>query len=119
MRNLNTNQTQTQAPLPPPYQPQHYQRPPRQPPPPAFYEEEIPISSDSSDNKETRRRRKPIDDDLGLKIDIPDSEGSLTLDDFVDCLHTIERVLEYKKYLDEKKCKVAIWKFKYYTSLWW
>lgn len=60
-----------------------------------------------------------MDDDHRLKIDIPDFKGSLNLDDFVDWLHLIERVIEYQGYSDEKKCKVAIFKFKDYALLWW
>lgn len=58
-----------------------------------------------------------MDDDHRLKIDISDFKGSLSLDDFIDWLHAIKRVFEYKGYSNEKKCKVAILKFKDYASL--
>lgn len=60
-----------------------------------------------------------MDDDHELKTDIPNFEGNLSPDDFIDWLYSIERVFEYKGYLDEKKCKVVILKFKDYVSLWW
>lgn len=58
-----------------------------------------------------------MNDDHDLKIDIPEFEESLSLDDFVDWLYTIKRVFKYKGYYDEKKCKVVILKFKDYALL--
>lgn len=60
-----------------------------------------------------------MNDNHRLKIGIPDFEGSFNLDEFVDWLHSIEKVLEYKGYLDEKNYKVVILEFKDYVSLWW
>lgn len=53
-----------------------------------------------------------MDYDHGLKIDITKFERSLSPDDFVDWLHAIEQMLEYKGYSNEKKCKVVTLKFK-------
>ena len=73
----------------------------------------------SSEEEQERPPRREKDDDRGLRIEIPEFEGSMSPDDFVDWLHAIERVFEYKGYSDEKKCKLAILKFKDYASLWW
>lgn len=47
-----------------------------------------------------------MDGDYGLKIDISNFEESFHLDDFVDQLHAIERVFEFKGYSNKKRCKV-------------
>lgn len=60
-----------------------------------------------------------MDDDHGLKIDILDFKGNLSLDDFINWLYLIEKAFEYKGYSDEKKCKMAISKLKDYALLWW
>lgn len=78
------------------------------------------MHGDSSDSEViVRRRRKNDNDDRGIKIDMPDFDGSLNPNVFIDWLSEIERVFEFKGYSDEKKCKVAILKFKGYASLWW
>ena len=116
---LLRNQTHT----PPYHEPNTNHRrnqPHPRPPPRPHLEEEMHLSSDSSDTGDHRRRiRRDEDDDRGLKIDIPEFEGGLNSDDFLDWLSEIERVFEFKGYSDEKKCKIAILKFKDYASLWW
>ncbi|XP_031263538.1 uncharacterized protein LOC116121740 [Pistacia vera] len=83
-----------------------------------LYMENLRGSSASSSEFEARRRRR-VDDDKGIKIDLPEFNGSLDPKDFIDWLHEIEWVFEFKNYNDENRCKVAILKFKEYTSLWW
>ena len=84
------------------------------------HEEEFSHTSDSSESSAVVRRRKRNDnDDRGLKIDLPDFDGNLDPNGLIDWLNEIERVFEFKGYSDEKKCKIAILKFKGYASLWW
>jgi len=40
---------------------------------------------------------------ISIKIDIPDFEGNLQPDDFLDWLETIEHVFECKEVTEEKK----------------
>ena len=83
-------------------------------------EEELEGSPESSsDADEYRRERRNSGDDREIKVDLPDFNGSLDPNDFIDWLHEIERVFEFKGYNEEKKCRVAILKFKGYASLWW
>jgi len=52
-------------------------------------------------------------------VDIPQFEGKLNPDEFLEWLHTVERIFKYKEVLDDKKTKlVAPWLGKY-ASLWW
>ena len=85
-----------------------------------FVDEETGSSSDSSDVVvNARKGNNTRDDDRSLKVDIPEFEGSLNPDDFLDWLNEIERIFDYKGYSDKQRCKVAILKFKDYASLWW
>ena len=53
-----------------------------------------------------------------MKIDIPEFEGRMHPDDFLDWLHTIERVFEYLEVPEEKKVKLVGVKLRKYASLW-
>ena len=110
-----------QAPEPPPLEPEspirtltpHMRRLARRP---HRYEEESSHTSGSSVG--VRRRRRNDHDDKGLKIDLPDFDGSLDPNDFIGWLNEIERVFEFKGYSDEMKCRITILKLKRYASLW-
>ena len=54
-----------------------------------------------------------------FKVDIPEFEGKLEPDDFLEWLQTVERVFEYKEIPDEQKVKVIALKLRKYASLWW
>lgn len=112
-----TKPTFKETPQPPPRdgRPHYHQRTILRTP---LYMENLGDSNDSSSESEVPRRRK-FDDDRGLKVDLPEFNGSLDPNGFIDWLHEIERVFEFKGYNAEKKCKVAILKFKEYASLWW
>ena len=59
------------------------------------FEDDI-SGNDSSLSRSSRSHRcQPRMNDI--KIDIPDFEGELQPDEFVDWLHAIERVFEYKE----------------------
>ncbi|GKV36628.1 hypothetical protein SLEP1_g44736 [Rubroshorea leprosula] len=79
----------------------------------------------SSSTKKVRRRRRPQQNaapkstDLGIKIDIPDFEGRLQPDEFIDWLHTVERVFELKDIPDNKRVKLVAIKLKKHASIWW
>jgi len=52
-----------------------------------------------------------------IKIDIPDFEGNLQPDDFLDWLETAERVFEYKEVSEEQKEKIVVVKLKKHASI--
>ncbi|GJZ12882.1 RNA-directed DNA polymerase [Tanacetum coccineum] len=56
---------------------------------------------------------------LGMKIDIPDFEGKSHPDEFIDWLHTVERVFDIKNLSDEQKVKLVVIKLKKNASTWW
>jgi len=75
-------------------------------------------SSESSSLRSHRPQRLSFRDN-DIKVDIPDSEGKLHPDEFVDWLQTVERVFEYKEILEEKKVKIVVVKLKKHASIWW
>ncbi|GJS22012.1 hypothetical protein Tco_0450644 [Tanacetum coccineum] len=56
---------------------------------------------------------------LGMKIDILDFEGKSHPDEFIDWLHTVERVFDIKNLSDEQKVKLVAIKLKKNASIWW
>ncbi|GAV85117.1 hypothetical protein CFOL_v3_28556 [Cephalotus follicularis] len=101
---------------PPP--PRHHPRNRPNHPPPIY---EVGSEDDFSNEEPRRRRRRPKsnDNDRGLHLEMPEFEESLNPEDFEDCLNSMERILEFKEYTNEKKCKVIIFKFKKYANIWW
>ncbi|GKV20583.1 hypothetical protein SLEP1_g30682 [Rubroshorea leprosula] len=80
--------------------------------------------SSSSAERVCRRRRPqqnaaPKSTDLGIKIDIPDFEGRLQPDEFINWLHTVERVFKLKDIPDDKRVKLVAIKLKKHASIWW
>jgi len=74
--------------------------------------------SDSSSSRSSRSQQcQPRMNDI--KVDIPDFNGELQPVEFVDWLHVIERVFEYKEILEEHKVKIVAAKLKKHALIWW
>jgi len=54
-----------------------------------------------------------------MKIKVLEFEGRLDPDEFLDWLHTVERVFNYKDILEDKKGKLMALRLRKYASLWW
>jgi hypothetical protein len=71
------------------------------------YQQRSEVDTSSSDSSLTRRcrpqRKSSRSDDI--RVEIPDFEGKLQPDEFVDWLQTVERVFEYKEIPEEKEGK--------------
>ena len=81
-----------------------------------------PMSDSSEDEFEQRSRRhqRPRERGYGdFKVDIPEFEGQLDPDIFLDWLQTVERVFEYKDISEGKKVKLVALKLRKYASIWW
>ncbi|KAK2382521.1 hypothetical protein QL285_070051 [Trifolium repens] len=69
------------------------------------YQRQSEVDTSSSDSSVTRHcrppRRSARSDDIRVKI--PDFEGKLQPDEFVDWLQTVERVFEYKRYPKKRR----------------
>ncbi|GKB23468.1 reverse transcriptase domain-containing protein [Tanacetum coccineum] len=56
---------------------------------------------------------------LGLRTEIPEFDGKLHPDDFLDWLQTVERIFDLRDIPDNVKVKLVAIKLKKYASLWW
>lgn len=52
-------------------------------------------------------------------MEIPDFEGRLQPDKFVDWLQTVERVFKFKDVPEDQKVKIVAVKLKKHASIWW
>ncbi|GJX04630.1 RNA-directed DNA polymerase [Tanacetum coccineum] len=56
---------------------------------------------------------------LGIHTEIPEFDGKLHPDDFLDWLQTVERIFDLRDIPDNVKVKLVAIKLKKYASLWW
>ena len=56
---------------------------------------------------------------LGMRIDLPEFDGKSQPDDFIDWLHTVERVFDVKTLTDAQKVKLVALKLRKHASIWW
>ncbi|GJS71411.1 putative CCCH-type zinc finger family protein [Tanacetum coccineum] len=68
-----------------------------------------------------RQPQQPVDPlrSLGLRTEIPEFEGRLQPDDFLDWIQTVERIFDLRDIPDRLKVKLVAIKLKKYASLWW
>ena len=66
-----------------------------------------------------RRRGHKSRSNNDIKVDIPEYDGRLDADEFVEWLRTVERVFDYKQTPDNKKVKIVALKLTKYASTWW
>ncbi|KAK9210956.1 hypothetical protein WN943_000329 [Citrus x changshan-huyou] len=52
-------------------------------------------------------------------VEIPEFEGRMQPEEFVDWLNTVERIFEYRDVPEDRKVKLIAIKLKKYASLWW
>jgi len=82
-------------------------------------EESHPNGSSTEGEEEGRSFRPREGNNLDFKVDIPEFEGHLDPDLFLDYLRTVERVFDYKDVPEEKKAKLVALKLRKYASIWW
>lgn len=56
---------------------------------------------------------------MGIRIEIPESDGSAHPDEFFDWLSTVERVFDLRDVPDNLQVKLIAIKLGKYASLWW
>ncbi|KAI4320315.1 hypothetical protein MLD38_033811 [Melastoma candidum] len=54
-----------------------------------------------------------------MRVQIPEFEGNLDPNEFIDWMHTVERIFDYEDVPEDRKVKLAALKLKKYASLWW
>ena len=82
--------------------------------------EESHRNRSSSDEDEGRKPFRPRGgSNLYFKVDIPEFEGQLDPDLYLDWLRTVEGVFDYKDISNEKKVKLMALKLCKYVSIQW
>ena len=75
------------------------------------------------ESDERGRGGRPFNNDTAryfdMKVDIPEFEGKIRPDEFIDWLNSVERIFDYKEVPDEKKVKIVAIKLKKHASAWW
>jgi len=54
-----------------------------------------------------------------FRVEVPEFEVKLDPEEFLDWLHSVERVFEYKDVPGDKKVKLVALRLKKYASMWW
>jgi len=94
--------------------------------PTSFHDEESekesnPFASSSEEEPQERPRRgRRLQPNLNdTRVEVPEFEGKLDLDEFLEWVHAVERVFDYKEILEDKKVKLVALRLRKYASLWW
>ncbi|KAJ0550590.1 putative nucleotidyltransferase, Ribonuclease H [Helianthus annuus] len=72
--------------------------------------------------RRTRNNTPPPTDhlrSLGVRVEIPEFEGQVQPDDFIEWIHTVERVFDLRDIPDHLKVKLVAIKLRKHASLWW
>ncbi|KAJ0444397.1 putative retrotransposon gag domain-containing protein [Helianthus annuus] len=56
---------------------------------------------------------------LGIRTEIPEFEGRMEPDDFIDWLQTVERIFDLRQVPENLKVKLVAIRLRKYASLWW
>jgi len=76
-------------------------------------------SSEEEPLRGPRQEQRGQGNSNDFRVEIPEYEGKLDPEDFLDWLHTVERVFEYKDIPEENKVKLVALRLNKYGSLWW
>jgi len=83
-------------------------------------EESNPFASSNDEGRpRARRNQRNSQPSLDSKVEIPEFEGRLDPDEFLEWLQTVESVFEYKDVPEDKKVKLVALKLRKHASLWW
>jgi len=79
----------------------------------------ISFSEDDVPFERTERRTRPTFNSNDFKVEIPEFEGKLDPDEFIEWLQTVECIFEFKEISEDKKVKIVALRLRKYASLWW
>ncbi|XP_021758696.1 uncharacterized protein LOC110723661 [Chenopodium quinoa] len=68
-----------------------------------FHQPEGEYSSGETSRSRRTRHPRNQEKEFGIKVEIPDFEGGVHPDEFIEWLHTVERVFDFKDIPDERK----------------
>jgi hypothetical protein len=84
-----------------------------------FHQARSHASSDNTPPHPRNLRLHDVQRHYDVKVDIPEFEGRMQPDEFIDWLNTIERIFEYKDVSEHHKVKLVAIKLRKHASLWW
>ena len=76
-------------------------------------------SSDEEAYGRMRRGRRTTSHHGDIRVEIPEFEGRLDPDEFLEWLQTVERIFDYKEISEGNKVKLVALRLRKYASLWW
>ncbi|XP_056177355.1 uncharacterized protein LOC130140847 [Syzygium oleosum] len=65
------------------------------------------------------RRFQESQQDSYVKVEIPEFEGKMQPEEFMDWLHAVEKIFNYKEIPTDRKVKLVAIKLKKHASIWW
>ena len=74
---------------------------------------------DEESRRTPRREWRPPSNSNNFRVELLEFEGKLDLDEFLEWLHTVERIFDYKEVPEDKKVKLVALRLRKYASLWW
>jgi len=83
------------------------------------FSHEVDSSSEEEPIRMTREELWFQANSNDFKVEVPEFEGKLDPEEFLDWLHTVERVFKYKDIPEHKKVKLVALRLRKYASLWW
>lgn len=84
-----------------------------------FHHARSHASSDSTPPHPRNLRNHVFRRGCDVKVDIPEFEGRMQPDEFIDWLNTVERIFDYKDVPDHNKVKLVAIKLRKHASIWW
>nr|GEW06828.1 hypothetical protein [Tanacetum cinerariifolium] len=76
-------------------------------------------ASDSCHSSHQHRMVRRSRHDFDFKVDIPEFDGMKQPDEFLDWLHTVEKVFNFKEVSADQKVKLVAIKLRKHAGLWW
>lgn len=67
----------------------------------------VSSSSEEEPLKRVKEARRALCNSNDFKVEIPEFEGKLDSDEFLEWLHTVERIFDYKDILEDNKVKLV------------
>ena len=85
-----------------------------------YMEDKVYYVSDYSTSTISRANHGSDDrHDYRMKIDLPQFNGQLKIEEFKDWLAEVKRFFDYTKIVEEKQAKLVAYKLKGSASVWW
>jgi len=74
---------------------------------------------DEEPRRTPRREWRPPTNSNDFRVKLPEFEGKLDPDEFLEWLHTVERIFDYKEVPEDKKVNLVALRLRKYASLRW